>query len=68
MGFYRAGRRIDLQNGGYEWIQSIPLDRILLETDAPYLAPTPYRGKRNEPSYVAEVAKLADIHESLWKQ
>lgn len=34
-----------------------PLDRILVETDAPYLAPIPYRGKRNEPSYVAFTAK-----------
>lgn len=38
-------------------IERIPFDRLLLETDAPYLAPTPYRGKRNEPSYVEEVAK-----------
>jgi TatD DNase family protein len=34
-----------------------PADRILLETDAPYLAPVPYRGKRNEPSYVAHTAR-----------
>ena len=40
----------------------VPLDRILLETDAPYLAPVPWRGKRNEPSYVTETArKLAAI-------
>lgn len=36
-----------------------PVDRILTETDAPYLAPTPYRGKRNEPAYTAETAKIA---------
>lgn len=43
--------------------QEVPLDRIVLETDGPYLAPTPYRGKRNESSYIIEVAKmLADIY------
>ena len=38
--------------------RSLPADRILVETDAPYLAPGPYRGKRNEPSYVVETAKV----------
>ena len=38
-------------------IENIPMERLLLETDAPYLAPVPYRGKRNEPAYVEEVAK-----------
>ena len=36
---------------------SAPVDRILVETDAPYLAPPPFRGKRNEPSYVAHTAR-----------
>ncbi|HUY69787.1 MAG TPA: TatD family hydrolase [Candidatus Tyrphobacter sp.] len=40
-----------------EVVKYIPLDRILLETDAPYVAPVPYRGKRNEPAYVEETAK-----------
>ena len=40
-----------------EAAQAVPLDRILIETDCPYLAPDLYRGKRNEPLYVAEVAK-----------
>jgi TatD DNase family protein len=37
--------------------REIPLDRLLLETDSPFLAPVPYRGKRNEPAHVAEVAR-----------
>jgi TatD DNase family protein len=40
----------------------VPADRFLLETDAPYLAPVPFRGKRNEPAYVAHTAKvIADV-------
>lgn len=38
--------------------RDVPHDRLLVETDAPYLAPQPYRGKRNEPAYVAETAKV----------
>jgi len=38
--------------------KSLPADRILVETDAPYLAPGPHRGKRNEPAYVVETAKV----------
>jgi TatD DNase family protein len=37
-------------------VRDVPLDRLLVETDAPYLAPVPYRGKRNEPAYVAATA------------
>ena len=37
-------------------VRDLPLDRLLVETDAPYLAPVPYRGKRNEPAFVAATA------------
>jgi TatD DNase family protein len=41
---------------------TVPLDRLLVETDAPYLAPVPHRGRRNEPAYVTETAGvLADV-------
>jgi len=51
----------------------LPLDRLLVETDAPYLAPTPYRGRRNEPSYVIETAKtlgetMGVSTEEIWQQ
>ncbi len=39
-------------------VRDLPRDRILLETDAPYLAPMPYRGKRNEPAYIPYVAQV----------
>lgn len=46
-----------------EALQAVPLDRVVLETDSPYLAPVPYRGKRNESAYVAEVFhKLSIIY------
>jgi TatD DNase family protein len=44
--------------------REVPLDRVLVETDAPYLAPVPMRGKRNEPSYVVHTARmLAEVKE-----
>jgi TatD DNase family protein len=46
-----------------ELVHTIPTDRLLLETDSPFLAPVPYRGKRNESSYLIETAiKVAEIY------
>jgi len=54
--FPRAG---DLR----ETVRRVPVDRLLTETDSPFLAPVPFRGKRNEPAYVARVVEtLADLH------
>ncbi|MDR0891902.1 MAG: TatD family hydrolase [Mediterranea sp.] len=48
-----------------EALRMIPLERIVLETDSPYLAPVPYRGRRNESAYLAEVLnKVADIYQT----
>ncbi|MGW8264944.1 MAG: TatD family hydrolase [Longimicrobiales bacterium] len=48
--------------GSQELVRSVPRDRLMVETDGPYLAPTPHRGRRNEPAYVARVAaELAAI-------
>jgi TatD DNase family protein len=45
-----------------ETVRTVPLDRVLVETDSPFLAPVPYRGKRNEPAYVAQVvSRLAEV-------
>ena len=46
-----------------DYLPLFPLERIILETDAPYLTPTPFRGKRNEPAYLVHVAeKLAEVY------
>src|SRR2546425_9597440 len=43
--------------------QELPLDRLLIETDCPYLTPVPFRGRRNEPARVVEIARcLAGLH------
>ena len=56
---------VTFKNSGLEKIvKEIPLEKLLLETDAPFLAPTPFRGRRNESAYVYDVAKkIAEIKE-----
>jgi TatD DNase family protein len=47
-----------------ELVRALPLDRLLIETDGPFLAPVPQRGKRNEPAFVRHIAdKIAEIHQ-----
>ena len=63
MGFYFGFNGLITYARDYDKvIEKLPLERILLETDCPYLTPEPYRGQRNEPSYVKYVAeKIAEI-------
>jgi len=64
MGFHLGlGGVLTYKNAGVaEAIKEIPMEWLVLETDAPYLSPVPYRGKTNEPSYMIQVAmKLAEI-------
>ncbi|HQA95986.1 MAG TPA: TatD family hydrolase, partial [Candidatus Colwellbacteria bacterium] len=58
MGFsFSFGGAITFAGNYDEVLRRIPLDRLLLETDAPYVAPVPFRGQRNEPSFVVHVAE-----------
>lgn len=58
------GGVVTFKNGKIDqFLNQIPLSEIVLETDAPYLAPVPFRGKRNESSYIQEVAsKVAEVY------
>ena len=58
------GGVVTFKNGKIsEFLSSIPIERVVLETDSPYLAPSPYRGKRNESSYLTIIAdKLSEIY------
>lgn len=50
-------------------VKFVPLDRLMIETDSPYLAPEPYRGKRNEPSYVKKIAQeIADLKQISFEE
>lgn len=65
MGFYLGiGGVLTFKNSKLkEVLTGVPLDRLVLETDSPYMAPVPYRGQRNESRYMTEVVKmLADIY------
>tara|TARA_B100001250_G_scaffold154515_1_gene132755 strand:- start:596 stop:1375 length:780 start_codon:yes stop_codon:yes gene_type:complete len=70
-GFYLGiGGVLTFKNSGLaETIQNINLDYLVLETDSPYLAPTPFRGKRNESQYIINIAeKLAETHKKSIKE
>lgn len=58
------GGVVTFKNSGLDKsLQKISLDKLVLETDSPYLAPVPYRGKRNEPTYLTKICeKIAEIH------
>ena len=71
LGFYMGiGGVVTFKNSGLDKIvKDIPLENIVLETDSPYLTPTPYRGKRNESSYVNLICeKIAQIKECSFKE
>ena len=65
LGFYISFSGIvTFNNAGElrEVVKALPLERLLVETDSPYLAPAPHRGKQNQPAYVRDVAQfIADL-------
>jgi len=66
-GFYLGiGGVLTFKNSGLDkTISEVDLQHLILETDAPYLAPTPFRGKRNESKYIVNIAeKLAEVHQT----
>lgn len=66
LGFYMGiGGVITYKNAGVDKVVAeVPMNCLVLETDAPYLSPVPYRGKRNEPAYIVNIAdKIAEVHQ-----
>jgi TatD DNase family protein len=63
MGFYLGiGGIVTFKNSGLDKVVTkIPLEKIVLETDSPYLAPVPFRGKRNEPTYIKHIAEKLSV-------
>lgn len=63
------GGVVTFKNSGIDKVvEAVDLEHLVLETDAPYLAPVPFRGKRNEPSYILEVAKkVAEIKSTTFE-
>ena len=59
------GGVVTFKNSGLDKvIKEIDLEHVVLETDSPYLAPVPYRGKRNEPGYISQVRdKLSEVYQ-----
>lgn len=71
LGFYLGiGGVVTFKNAGVDkTVAQLPIDNMVLETDAPYLTPTPHRGKRNEPKYIQHVAeKLSDLFDISIKE
>ncbi len=70
LGFYLGiGGVLTFKNAGLDIVvEEISLDHIVLETDAPYLAPVPFRGKRNEPSYLKYVVEKLSIIKNCTKE
>jgi TatD DNase family protein len=68
--YFGIGGVLTYKNSGLDKVMAaIPRNRVILETDAPYLTPVPHRGKRNEPAYVALVAqKLAEVWEASFEE
>jgi TatD DNase family protein len=68
LGLYISLSGVLTFKAAYAWrdaARRIPLERLLVETDCPFLAPVPHRGKRNEPAYVAFTAtRLAELRET----